>query len=103
MRDDDDRFSVIPRHRQQELEHEHAGFGIERAGRLVAEKQLGIFGERTGDGYALLLAARQLGGEVVQMVGQPTSVSIFFASKALGAMALTSATFSYTVSVGIRL
>lgn len=37
MCDDHNGLSVIFRHTQKQLEHHHAGFGIERAGRLVTK------------------------------------------------------------------
>ena len=49
----------------QELEDLLARLIVERAGGFVAEKQLGILGQRTGYGHALLLASRELRGEVV--------------------------------------
>ena len=41
----------------QQLQHGLAGIVIQRAGRLVAEQQLRILGQRPRDGHALLLAA----------------------------------------------
>ena len=43
---------------------------IERRRRLVEQHDLGIKGERTGDGDALLLAARQLAGIAAGLVRQ---------------------------------
>ena len=54
----------------QQRKHLHAGFGIQRTGRLVAQKQSRVFAQRTGDGHALLLAAGELGGEVVHAAAQ---------------------------------
>ena len=53
------------------LEHQHAGLAVERAGRLVAEQQVGALGDRARDRHALLLAARELRREVVQALAEP--------------------------------
>ena len=53
----------------QEGEHLRRGVGVQVAGRLVGEDELGPGDERAGAGDALLLAARQLGGAMVQAVG----------------------------------
>ena len=45
--------------------------GIERRGGLVEQHELGLHGERAGDGDALLLAARELAREGVGFVGEP--------------------------------
>ena len=53
-------------------EHPHhllAVGGVEVAGRLVGEDQLGLADQRAGDGDALLLATRQLGRAVLGAVG----------------------------------
>ena len=52
------------------LEHELAGAEVEVAGRLVAENQLGCLGQCSRDRDTLLLAARQLRGEVVRPLGE---------------------------------
>ena len=46
--------------------------GVEVAGRLVGEDDLGPAGERAGDGHPLLLAAGQLRRSVVEPVLSPT-------------------------------
>ena len=43
---------------------------VQGPGRLVAQQQLGIFRQGPGDGHPLLLAAGELGGEVVQPLPQ---------------------------------
>ena len=48
----------------------HAGLGIQRAGRLVAQQQRRILAQRAGDGHALLLAAGELVGALVELVLQ---------------------------------
>ena len=71
VRDDDHRGVVRVAHVRQEREHLHAGLAVQRAGRLVAQQQGGVLAQRTGDGHALLLAAGELGREVVQPLAQP--------------------------------
>ena len=44
---------------------------VQRPSGFVAEQDIGILGQRTGDGAALLLSAGALGWEVVQPVSQP--------------------------------
>ena len=53
-------------------------FGIERRGGLVEQHDDGVHGQCPCNGYALLLAARELAGELV-LVGavRPTRSSIF--------------------------
>ena len=43
--------------------------GIQRRGGLVEEHDLRLHGQRAGDGHALLLAAREVGGILVRLVG----------------------------------
>ena len=47
------------------------GGGVQVAGRLVGEDQRRVGDQRAGDRDALLLAAGQLGGQVVDAVAQP--------------------------------
>ena len=49
----------------QQLQDGLAGVVIQGAGRLVAQQQLGFFGQSPGNGHPLLLAAGELGREVV--------------------------------------
>ncbi len=51
---------------REDREHVLGGVRVEVAGRLVGEDQRGVGDDRAGDGDALLLAAGELGGEVVQ-------------------------------------
>ena len=44
--------------------------GVQRTGGLIAEQDFGVGGQRTGDGDALLLAAGELGGVGVGLIGQ---------------------------------
>ena len=54
----------------KQLQYGLSGFIIQRAGRLVAEQQLGVLGQRPRDGDALLLAAGEARGEVARALGQ---------------------------------
>jgi hypothetical protein len=54
-------------HHAQHFAHQ---FGVERAGDLVAQHHAGLHGQRAGDGHALLLAAGQLVGPGVELLGQ---------------------------------
>ena len=47
-----------------------ADCGVEVAGGLVAEQQIGVGDDGAGDGDALLLAAGELAGEVVEAVAE---------------------------------
>ena len=49
------------------VEHFVDHFGVERAGGLVEEHDLGLHGEGAGDGDALLLTAGKLGGHFVRL------------------------------------
>ena len=55
----------------QRLEHAHAGLAVERTRGLVAQQHVGLLGDGARDGDALLLAARQLGREVVEALAEP--------------------------------
>ena len=66
MGDHDDRVAVVVDELAQQREHVAAGAGVERAGGLVGEDDLGAGDERAGDRDALLLAAGQLRGAVAQ-------------------------------------
>ena len=54
-----------------EVQHALDQLGVERAGGLVEEHDLGLHGERAGDRDALLLAAREVAGPVVGALGEP--------------------------------
>ena len=54
----------------EDLEDEPPGLEIEGAGGLVAEEDVGTLRHGAGDGDALLLAARELGREVVEAVAE---------------------------------
>ena len=55
----------------QKAQHLFAGAVVQRTGGLVAEQQLGVFGQCAGNGHPLLLAAGKLRREVVQPLAQP--------------------------------
>ena len=88
----------------EHLEHELAGLEVERAGRLVAEQHVGPLGDRARDRDALLLAARELRGEVVDAIARGRrGASASAGSSGCAAISVTSATFSRAVRLGIRL
>ncbi len=71
----------------EDREHVLGRVGVEVAGRLVGEDQRGVGDDRAGDRDALLLAAGELGGEVVQAVGHAhRRQRPFGAAAALGAV-----------------
>ena len=72
--DNDNGFLIFLRHFQKEFQNEHAGGGVERAGRFVTEQNLRILGQRSGDGNPLLFTARQFGRKVFQISTQKTFV-----------------------------
>ena len=65
VRHDDDGLFLLFGDVVQELENEFSRHVVERARRLVAQKQLRIFGKGARNGDALLLAPRKLRGKVV--------------------------------------
>jgi hypothetical protein len=60
----------------EELEHLGGRDRVEVAGRLVADDQLGVGGERPRDRDALLLAAGELGREVVGLVAETDELEV---------------------------
>ncbi len=60
------------------FEDEDAGFGVKSAGRLVAEQDAGALGDGAGNGDTLLLAAGELGREMVHAGGEADEVEGFF-------------------------
>ena len=52
----------------EQLQDGVGGVGVEVARRLVGQHQRRIVGQRAGDGRALLLAARERGGELGGLV-----------------------------------
>ena len=69
MRDHDD--EALARDLLDKIHDLHAGFGIERARRLVREQDLRVVYEGARDGDALHLPARKLIGLFVQLAPQP--------------------------------
>src|SRR5207237_5504928 len=65
------RPTLFPYTRSSDLLHQHTGLVVERAERLVEQQDLGIIGERTRNGAALLHAAGQLLRPVVLEAVQP--------------------------------
>jgi len=57
-------------HLRQRFQHQHAGFGIERTGRFVAQQHLRPLGNGAGDCHSLLLAAGELGGKMIHALLQ---------------------------------
>ena len=104
--DHDDRLAEVVDDVAQQREDLAAGAGVERAGRLVGEHDLGPGDQRAGDGDALLLAAGELGGPVAQAVGEPDAVDdLAHQARSARPPARRSgrAMFCATVSAGIRL
>ena len=60
--------------REEQIDDEAPGRGVEIAGRLVRKEQLGGDGEGAGERHALLLAARELAGIVQEAVAEPDSL-----------------------------
>ncbi len=60
-------FAGQPLHDVQHLSHH---FGVEGAGGLVKQHDARLHGERPGDGHPLLLAAGELGGVALGLVGK---------------------------------
>ena len=68
---DDDERRLAARVKIEEQRGDGVGRGaIEVAGRLVAEHQERIANQRAGDGGALLLAAGELAGTMIQAVAE---------------------------------
>ena len=70
VRDDDHRQPLLAVETAKQRDHVLAGAAVEVAGRLVAHEDRRAVDERPGDRHALLLAAGELGGMVVEPVGQ---------------------------------
>ena len=64
--DDDGERAQLAVHALDGLQHHDARPHVQRAGRFVAEQHLGALGDGARDGHALLFAAGELGGEMVQ-------------------------------------
>jgi hypothetical protein len=70
VRNDDDGVAA-PCQTLQEGQHFRAALAVQRPGGLVGQDDLAAVHQRARDGDALLLAARQLGGPVLETLGQP--------------------------------
>ena len=68
---DDEREPELALQRVDQVEHALAGVGVEMAGRLVAEQQLGPLRERAGDRDPLRLAAGELARAGVGLRREP--------------------------------
>ena len=69
VRDDDDGVALA-RQLVQQRQHFDAALAVERAGRLVGEDDLAAVHQRARDRHALLLAARELVGLVLEALGE---------------------------------
>ncbi len=65
MGDDSSRGAEFCVDRGNGIEHQNASMDIESAGRFIAKKHGGIFGDGTSDGHTLLLATGKLSRKVV--------------------------------------
>ena len=72
-------------HIPEQRQHLSAGFGVQRASGLVAQKQGRVFAKGPGNGDALLFAARKLGGEVVHALSQTDAPHHFHGIQRVGA------------------
>jgi hypothetical protein len=77
VRDEQDGEAELPVEVAQELEDGAGGLRVEGAGGLVGEQDLGIAGEGAGDADALLLAAGELAGVGLGLVGEADQVEEF--------------------------
>ncbi len=68
--DQHERLARLAADALEQLEHGAARLRVERAGGLVGQDEARVLGDGAGDGDALLLATRELGGEVVDAVRQ---------------------------------
>jgi hypothetical protein len=72
---DDDEGHLVVGGEADEHVHDGGGvLGVEVAGGFVGEEDVGLVGDGTGDGDALLLAAGEFGGEVLGAVGEADAV-----------------------------
>ncbi len=72
--DHDDRVALLLVELAEDAQHLAARLRVEVAGRLVGEHELGREKQGAGDRDPLLLAAGELGGEMVDAVAQPDPV-----------------------------
>ena len=83
--DDDDSDAVAPTGILEELQDLLACLVVEGARGFVAEQEFGSLGDSASDGDALLLAARKLGGEVAQTLGEAHLAEGFLGIEGTGA------------------
>ena len=72
--DDDDGMALVV-HLPQRRHHFLAALAVERAGRLVGQNDLAAVHQRPGDRHALLLAAGELVGQMIEPVAEPQRAS----------------------------
>ena len=70
MRRHQHRQLLLAYHAHQQSEHHLGSNGVEVSRRLIGEHNGRVIGQRTGDGYALLFAARKRGRTVMETVGK---------------------------------
>ena len=66
----------------EDLHDLHAGLGVEGAGRLVGQNDIGVVDDGAGNGNALHLPARHFGGLFDQLAAQPDALQRFFGALA---------------------
>ena len=107
--DDDDGAAVVVASSRSSSITDERGLGVERGGRLVADDDRRVAAERARDRDALLLTAREIGGQVVHRGAEADELeqAARFAARILRASDLfiwiAIATFSSAVSAGNRL
>jgi hypothetical protein len=93
----------------RKVAHRFGGLGVERGGRLVAQQDVGLAGERAGNGGALLLAPDNCAGWLVALSSSSTSTRQASTRAATSTfecrawMRSGKATFSNTVAICSRL
>ncbi len=76
---------------------------VERAGRFVAQQQLGVFRQSASNGDTLLLTAGKLCRKVIARSDRPTSSRTSSTSMGLALISVLTSTFSRAVRLGTRL
>ena len=61
---------------REKLEHLSCSHAVQIAGRFIADDQLRVVRQRASDRDPLLLATRQLCGQVIDLVAQPDEIEI---------------------------
>ena len=85
------------------VENPKAGPQIQRAGWLITQQNLGMFGDRASYGHALLLSSGELGRKKVYPIGQADQCQRLFGVIGSRVISLVKATFSRAVKLGMRL